>query len=86
MTVLGGVPPTARTDLVPWLAKRQIVPVRDSRGNGQYTLQRRGPKVPMSTRERRQLVRRLAIRSDASCAQLRERSKSHPSWGLYGDR
>lgn len=83
MTVLGGVPPTARSDLVPWLAKRKIVPVRSSGADGQYTLQRRGPKVPMSTRERRQLVRRLAISSDAKCGRLRERIKSHPSWGLH---
>jgi hypothetical protein len=83
MTVLGGVPPTDRTDLVPWLAERKIVPVRNSRSDGRYTLRRRGPKVPMSTRERRQVVRRLAIRSDAECGRLRERIKAHPSWGLH---
>ncbi len=83
MTALGGVPPTARTDLVPWLAKRKIVPVRSSRSDGRYTLARRGPKVPLSTRERRQLVRRLAISSDGECERLRERIKAHPSWGLH---
>lgn len=82
MTVLGGVPPNARSDLVPWLAARQIVPVRSSRSNGRdYTLRRRGPKVPLADRERRTLVHRLAISSDGDCERVRERIKAHPSWG-----
>jgi hypothetical protein len=82
MTALGGVPPNTRSDLVPWLAARQIVPVRSGRSNGrEYTLQRRGPKVPLSDRERRTLVHRLAISSDGECTRVRERIKAHPAWG-----